>query len=604
MPTAGSLTIELDGTELPADVAALLSSAHVDDSFRLPDLFLLRFRDQDHMVLAKANAKIGSKVKISVVTADKPAPESLIEGEITALETEFDTTGTFTIVRGYDQAHRLFRGRRSYSYVQVTASDVVQTVTQRAGLRPGDIRSTSTVFEHLSQAGQTDWEFLTGLATAIGYEITVKAGALDFKPPEQASGAPAAQGATPDPLVLQKGTDLLRFRAVLTAAEQVGEVQVRGWDIGAKQKLVGTAPAHTDSAQLADSSPEKMAQAFGDPVFVASDVPYRSQAEVDAAAKALAEQIGGAFAEFEGVARGNPKLRSGQAISVDSIGSPFDGKYTITTSRHRYDPTTGYTTAFAVTGRQERSLYGLAAGGVGAGRAHGVVIGIVSDVNDPEQQGRVKLTFPWLSDDYVSDWARTVQPGAGKDRGGMVVPEVGDEVLVAFEQQDFGRPYVLGGLFNGVDTPKSGGEVLVDSSSGAINRRSMVSRRGHRVDLLDADGRTEGISLRSADEKLVLTLDAVGTAITLHSDGTVLIEGAQGITVDAKSSPLQLKGDSVAISAKSGGVDIASTGGSVTVAAGTTLGLKGATSTLEGTGQVTVKGGATATVQAALVKIN
>ena len=58
------------------------------------------------------------------------------------------------------------------------------------------------------------------------------------------------------------------------------------------------------------------------------------------------------------------------------------------------------------------------------------MIAQVSDANDPEKQGRVKLTFPWLSDTYVSDWARTVQPGAGKDRGAMVLPEVGDEVLV------------------------------------------------------------------------------------------------------------------------------------------------------------------------------
>ncbi len=95
-------------------------------------------------------------------------------------------------------------------------------------------------------------------------------------------------------------------------------------------------------------------------------MPYRSQAEVDAAAKALAEQIAGAFAEFEGVARGNPKLRAGTAIAIDNLGAPFDGKYMVTTSRHSYDPTTGYTTHFAVTGRQERSLFGLASGGGGS----------------------------------------------------------------------------------------------------------------------------------------------------------------------------------------------------------------------------------------------
>ena len=132
----------------------------------------------------------------------------------------------------------------------------------------------------------------------------------------------------------------------------------------------------------------------------------------------------------------------------------------------------------------------------------------------------MKLTFPWLSDDYVSDWARTVQPGAGKDRGAMVLPEVGDEVLVAFEQGDIRRPYVLGGLYNGIDTPDRPAPIDdVDGGSGAVNRRSMVSRRGHRIDLLDEDGRTEGITLSPPATKLTLTMDSVGTKITVHSDG-------------------------------------------------------------------------------------
>ncbi len=118
-------------------------------------------------------------------------------------------------------------------------------------------------------------------------------------------------------------------------------------------------------------------------------------------------------------------------------------------------------------------MLGLASGGMRPGhRQPGVVIAQVSDTQDPEKAGRVKLTFPWLSADYVSDWARTVQLGAGKDRGWTVLPEVGDEVLVAFEQGDFSRPTVLGGLYNGVDTMAAGPADLIDSSSGAVNRRS------------------------------------------------------------------------------------------------------------------------------------
>ena len=604
-PTSSAFVIEIDGSPLPDDAKALLIACHVDDSLRLPDLFLLRFRDSERIVVAKSGVKMGSKVKVSVASDGSTNPEPLIDGEVTALEAEFDATGTYTVIRGYDQAHRLFRGRRTESYTQSTASDVATQVAQRAGLGIGKVESTSTVFDHLSQGGVTDWEFLDSLATQIGYEIAVKDGKFDFRKPQQADTAPeGGSSQAENPLVLRLGTDLLRFRTLVTAAEQVKEVQARGWDLAQKKAFVATAPAVTTSAVLPAITPADIAKKFGDPVYVATDVAYRTQAEVDGAAAAIAEQIAGAFAEFEGVARGNPKLHAGAAISVDNVGAPFDGKYTITTSRHRYDPITGYTTAFSVTGRAERSLYGLASGGGGGSRGgQGPVIAQISDANDPQQQARVKLTFPWLSDTYVSDWARTVQPGAGKDRGAMVLPEVGDEVLVIFEQGDIRRPYVLGGLYNGIDTPPTGGPTLIDGSSGAVNRRSMVSRRGHRIDLIDEDGRTEGITLSTTGDKLQLKMDSVDTKITLHSDGKIQIEGKGGIVIDAASSKLELKGSEVSIAATSG-VKIDGGSGSVDVSTSGPLALKGTTAKLEGSGQTEVKASGVLTIQGSLVKIN
>ena len=584
MSITTSCLIEINGQPLPQDVVNLLSTAYVDDSQRLPDLFELRFRDGDHIVLSKTSAKIGSKVRISVLTSTSQTPVLLMAGEITALESEFDTGGSFTVIRGYDPAHRLFRGRTTNSYQQMTASDIAQKVSQRAGFTNGTIKATTTVFEHVSQAGTSDWELLDALAKDAGYEVSVRDGKFNFGPPTTASGAPTSDE---NPLVLKLGTDLLRFRAVLTSGGQVKEVEVRGWDLSTKKALTTRRPAETKTAQLPQASPSEFAKAFGDPLYVATDVPHRTQAEVDAAAAAIAEEIAGSFAEFEGVAQGNPALKAGVAITVDNLGTPFDGKYTVTTSRHRIDPQTGYTTSFAVTGAQDRSFLGLAGGGAGQQQAPpGVVIGQVSDNNDPEKLGRVRLTLPWLDDDYVSAWARTVQAGAGKDRGTIIVPEVGDEVLVVFEQGDLRRPYVLGGLYNGVDLPDSKGIDPVDSGSGAVNRRSIVSRRGHRIDLLDQDGRKEGVTLATGDGKLSVTLDATGTTITVQADGKVKVEGSQGIVIDSSAAKLELKG------------------GEISVTATGNLQLKGANTTVEGSARTEVKGGALCSVQAALVKIN
>src|SRR5262249_45545721 len=183
---------------------------------------------------------------------------------------------------------------------------------------------------------------------------------------------------------------------------------------------------------------------------------------------------------------------------------------------------------------QERSLYGLANGPrARGGRATmaGLVPAVVTDVRDPLDLGRVRVMFPWLSKDFTSGWARTVQAGAGKGRGALVLPEVGDEVLVGFAGGDADTAYVIGGLHNGKDTVPSLPVPPVDDASGEIGVRGFVSRTGHRLELVDS-ARADGVLLATGDGKLKLSLDKKGRAVELSSSGTVKISGT-GVTVDA-----------------------------------------------------------------------
>jgi phage protein D/phage baseplate assembly protein gpV len=565
-PPTSTFRVVIDGSPLPDHVERLMVSAVIDDNLNLPDLFTLTFRDPMRGVLDDAKVKIGSKVKVSIVTEATPSGEPLISGEVTALEAEVDPTGTFTVVRGYDESHRLFRGRVTETYTNATYADIARKVAKRANLDTGQIDPTSPVHKHVSQANLNDWQFLQRLAREVGYEVLVEDGKLDFRAPVNSTGAPGqARLSSEDPFQLVAGANLLRLRATVTAAEQVKDVKVRGWDVSQKQALVGSAPAATTSASL-DVAPSDLAGKFGAPSYVGVNVPYGAQAEVDAAAKALAEQIAGAFAELDGVARGNPRLKAGAPVSLSLVGQPFDGKYTLTSSRHVYEPHTGYTTMFVVSGRQERSLLGLVSGGAsGSGNGApppypGVVSAQVTDVNDPDSLGRVKVKFPWLSDTYVSDWARTVHPGAGSNRGAVVLPEVNDEVLVAFEQGDVRRPYVVGGLYNGVDKPKLGNG-LIDGSTGAVKRRGFVSKKGHLLVFFDDDA-DSGVALLTGDGKLKVSLNDSKTTVHVSSDGKVVIEGSQDVEISAGASmhleakaALELKGKTVSISAD-GTVDV------------------------------------------------
>ncbi len=157
---------------------------------------------------------------------------------------------------------------------------------------------------------------------------------------------------------------------------------------------------------------------------------------MDAAARAIAEQIGSVFAEASGIARGNPLIKAGAAVHVSLVANPFAGRYTLTHTRHVYETRNGYRTHFEISGRQERSLLGLASGGGGGGGdaaatpgLGGVQVGIVTDNADPQNLGRVRVRLPYAGVDFVSDWARVAAPGNGASRGFVWIPEVDDEVL-------------------------------------------------------------------------------------------------------------------------------------------------------------------------------
>jgi uncharacterized protein involved in type VI secretion and phage assembly len=556
--------VTIDGSPLAPELEPLLESVLVDDHLHLPDMFLLTFRDIDRTVLAQAGVRIGSKVVISGSALGEQAPKPLITGEVTAIEGEYDNLGGRAIVRGYDPSHRFQRGRHTETWKDATDSDIVRAVAQRAGVEIGTIDESPTTHAHVSQANVSDWEFLQARAREIGYEIAFVDGKFHFRKPAPASEAPAeGDFESQDPLQLVMGQELLEFRPRITSSEQVQEVEVRAWDPSQKRVMVATAPAATTSAQL-QADPVGLATTFAPARLVSNRDPVADQSAVDAAAKSLAERMGSSFAEANGVVRGTPALRAGTAFSVSVVGQDFQGRYLATTTRHVFDRD-GYRTEFSVSGRQDRSLLGLLGartpGGAAqaGGATHGLMVAIVTDNLDPDGLGRVKIKLPSLSDSYESYWCRVASPGASKDAGLVFLPDVNDEVLVGFEHGDIRRPYVLGGLWNGVDKP-SLGDALMDN--GHNKRQGIVSRTNQR--LVFFDGPTdEGVAILSGDSRLRIALKETGSEIHVFADGRIVIEAAQDIQIKGQADvsieaqgQLTLKGSAGIKVESSGTVDV------------------------------------------------
>ena len=203
-------------------------------------------------------------------------------------------------------------------------------------------------------------------------------------------------------------------------------------------------------------------------------------------------------------------------------------------------------------------------------RIEGIVLGIVTNNQDPEKVGRVKVKFPWLEDGDESYWARVATLMAGNDRGTFFLPEVEDEVLVAFDHGDINHPYVIGTLWNGVDTPPETNE------NGKNNIRKIKSRSGHEIIFDDNDEEMkEKIEIRTnAGHVIVLDDSAGGEKIEIKDktgNNSIVIDSVQNAITISSQMKLSIKAQMIEIEAES---------------------------------MMTIKSGANLTIQGAIVQIN
>lgn len=522
---------------LPEQWADRLVAARVDTSDAAPAFATLRFRDPGHQLLTGTGIGIGTPLTISAVSVVTRRPARVFSGEVTGLASEYDDDGTFTVLRAHDQAHRLTQGRRLAVWQGTTVGQVVSDLAGQAALKVGQVTASAAKYPRLVQPNITDWQFLRSLAELHGAVVTVEDGVLSLAPPMPAGLAPdPRQGDGQDPYLLTYGENLLALDVAVDSTGPVGAIQVRGWNADAKEPLVEQAAvAATDQVEI-DTTAGDLAKAFtGDGITELVATGYALEDHLAAAAKSFAGFAAAAFAKLEATVTGTPELRAGRAVALAGVGPPFTGRYTVTGARHLFEPGDSYRTQVSVSSGQRSG--GPPAAGQATAAIPGLAIGIVADVREPDgvQSGAVKVTFPWLDDKYTSDWARTVQFG-GVGGGGVISPSQGDEVLVGFEQGRLDRPYVLGGLYNGKDKP-SDDAVPLTTDAGKVSRRSLSSRGGDRIDLLDTDQKP-GVLLTTGDGNVQVRLDRESGALSLTAK-KITLEASDSIVINAPKVDVQ-----------------------------------------------------------------
>ncbi len=535
-PMQDQCHILIDGSRAAERILQALMSVRVEHGLDLPSVCLLRFQDDDLALVDSNDFDVGRTIHVEMGQGKKLKP--VFKGEIVGLEMEPTSRGSMVmIVKAYDKSHRLHRGRKTRSFVQVTDDDIAKKIAREAGLRP-DVESTSEVYDYVIQDNSTNYRFLRERAERIGFSMWVGDGKLHFR----RVAAPGGQ-----PISLEWGKTLQKFHPALSVGKQVSEVVVRGWNVKEKKAIVGRATNGRAEAQVGQekNGGDTAKDAFGDASAVVVNHPVHTQAEADALAQALRDELSGQFVQAEGETTGTPELLPGLQVEIKNVGKRFGGRYFVTSVVHTISNNAPYKTYFTASGSKAHTFLDLMQPEEKALR--GISMGIVTDNKDPDKLGRVKVQFPWLDDQAESTWARVAMPMAGKGRGFFFLPEVGDEVLVAFDHGDMNFPYVLGAIWNGKDSLPDGADSAVDGS-GKVVKRIIRSRAGHTIILDDASG-GGGITIEDKKgNKVVMdsarnSLEVIAKGdLTIKAGGKVIIKGKSGVEVDSEQGKAIVKG--------------------------------------------------------------
>lgn len=581
-----SPVVKIKGTTLDAKWSGAISELRVERQLQVPGRLTLRFVDAGYVLSASAAIKLSDSISVS-----DSEGTALITAEVVSIGVDQQAGDQpELVVIALDAAHKLARTTSISVFEKMTYSDIVSKLLRDAALE-SSVDATDATLDYLMQA-DSGLGLISELAHRIGYDwwVDVDGRTVNFKKPIKKD--PAA--------TLDASTDLKSF-SVRAAGVRPSSVTVEGWDKDTLATLRGaasstTAPmASSDLADLAAGSPA------GD--IVTNGLGVGSQNEADTLAQAIYDRASFAAVTARGTVAGvASRVDIGGTVAISNAG-PLSGTYPVTAVEHVYRPRSGFVTRFSSGDRHPSSLVDALGHGGGsptyAGSAHirsGMAIGVVTNIKDPENKGRVRVRLSGTDSSSQTDWARVVAVGGGAKRGGVWIPEVDDEVLVAFEGSDSRQPVVIGGLYGRNTMPDT---VIKE---GKLQTRTFTSGLGHVVGLYDGDEPADqAIRMVLAGSEHSLMLSKEKLAATVPSGTPVEIVAGDTSVKITKAGDITLQGTNITIKATA---QIKLQATEISVAADSKLDMKGQGQANLAGAQVQVQGEAVTKIAGAIVQIN
>jgi Rhs element Vgr protein len=500
---------------------------------------------------------------VEVLAGTDKEPISLFQGIIVRQQLKLrDHTAPQLILECRHPAVKLTIGRKNAYYFDKTDSDIIGELLKKAKVE-SEVESTSVRHPQQVQYHSTDWDFLLARAETNGQLVFTNDRRVKIKAPVF-NGKPVC--------TLTFGSTILEFDAEMDARSQYGAVQSWSWD-AAQQNLL-TKEAQEPKVQTAGNlSSKKLAEVLGLDYY---RLQHAAIDEAEAQAWANAQWLKSQMSKIngrvkcEGIATVNP----GDIVTLAGVGDRYNGNVFVTGVRQDFDLVQGWKThiqfgnvdKWLSTEQTTSSPPALVPG------ISGLQIGVVVSNEDPDGEYRVRVKMPLVNNEEDGTWARVAAIDAGQERGFFLRPEVGDEVILGFLNDDPRQAVVLGMLHSSAKAaPLEGSDDNHEKVYQSRSKMKIYFQDEKKIMQLETPAGNKVIL--SEEDKAVKLEDQNGNKITMNKDG-IQIESSKALVLKA-GTEVKLE-SSTACNLKSG----------------TDLKLEGAAgATLSSTATTTIKGG-------------
>jgi len=519
----------------------------------------------------------GKKIEIKAGYDSKE--EVIFKGIIIKHSLKINHNSPLIVIDCKDEAIKLTAGRKNAVFQDAKDSDIISEVVKGGGLSV-DVDSTSTTHSQIIQHHATNWDFILMRAEMNGLFVNTNDGKLEVKKP-----------APKKVLSVGYGSGFIGFNGEIDSRNQYKSVAGASWDLS-EQKLVDAKGSATTEMKLGDLTPDKLAEVLGLDEYLLQSPSTMSEAVLKEWASSRLTRS--RLAKVNGTLKiqGNAKVMPGTSIEIEGLSNHFNGEAFVGAVEHVLEDGDWITEVSLGLNNEtyaEETPYieSPAAGGT-LPSVNGLQIGIVQKIDeDPEGNYRVQVKIPTLQQDNKHIWARLSHLYATNAAGFFFFPEINDEVLVGFLNDDPLSPVIIGSLYSKKLKPKFTPDEKNTIKSITTKGELEINFEDEKKILTISTPGGSKIIMDDDEKNIIIQDDANKNKITMSSDG-IALEAQKDIVLKADGDVSIESNGKTNIKATQ---DVAAEGMNVSLKGNTKFSAEGAQAEVKGSGMTTIKGG-------------